>query len=566
MNQNQFVTKNVIVNQSQNDSQEPSDSDNSNMNQESSKSGIANSSIDSTHVDNQGGFYFLNLTQLCGAANDNILKQILILGLAQGQIWSDALGKGAQAWASICLAVPFILFSGFAGQFSDKFSKRDVAVLSKLSEVVIALIAAVGLWMFNLWLVLFAMVLISMQSVFFSPAKFGILPEIIEKKNLSRANGTINMFTYVAIIFGGAVGGPIYDAYAATGANAKPMPWLPGLIILIVATIGTAAAFGLPRLIAKNRSMKINYRLFEGYIKTWKSIHGTALASVIVAWSFFYLIVAGVAILIIPDYQGLMNISATQTSIMMALLGISIGVGDFIAGRISSHGIRTELIPWGTLFATIVFAILPFLPISGSYSGIAKDANGNTLKNVEVSIVKQEKQKIQIDLDGENAEPEMEQPIPEGPVVATTTTDESGKYSFEDLDPADYWTIASSGKISEPKIRVYGSTFLTTLFLSMAGFVAGFVMVPLQTMTQRLSSNSNRGQVLGLWSCGSFVGIVIGNLGFLVIKNLGMPSNLAFLICAGLGVVFLLTYQFRWKAIFDRELKQINDSSSADAE
>ena len=57
-----------------------------------------------------------------------------------------------------------------------------------------------GLWMTNLWLVLGSLVLILTQSAFFGPAKYGILPEIIDPKLRSRANGAINMFTYLAVI------------------------------------------------------------------------------------------------------------------------------------------------------------------------------------------------------------------------------------------------------------------------------------------------------------------------------------------------------------------------------
>src|SRR6056297_2799616 len=125
------------------------------------------------------GFVWLNATQFLGAANDNILKQVLIFGVIEGGVWGGALGSGAQATASLALAVPFILLSGFAGQFADKYSKRSVAVTSKCSEVLVALVAILGLWLSNVWMVLASLILIAIQSTFFTPAKFGILPEIV---------------------------------------------------------------------------------------------------------------------------------------------------------------------------------------------------------------------------------------------------------------------------------------------------------------------------------------------------------------------------------------------------
>lgn len=407
------------------------------------------------------GFVFLNITQFLGAANDNILKQVLIFGVAAGGIWANLLGNGGQAIASMCLALPFVLFSGFAGQFSDKYSKRTVSIVSKWSEVLIGLVAMAGLLMVNLWLVLAALFLIALQSTFFSPAKFGILPEIVKEGRLSRANGTINMFTYIAIILGSAVGGPIYDAYAPDPQkfpNAEPMLWLPGTIILIVGALGTLAAYGIPRVPAQNPKLKIRFELFRSYIDTWREIRGTTLASVIVAWSAFYLIVAGIAVLILPDYKEILDITASQTSILMALLGIAIGVGDFVAGRISGHGIRPSLIPIGLVGTMVGFAVLALLP-------------------------------------------------------------------------PNFW--------------------LVVVLLSATGFLAGFTMVPLQTMVQHLSSEEQRGRVLGLWNCTSFVGIILGNLIFLGLRQIGIPSNQVFFACAALTLGLLAYYLIRWKKPFN---------------
>ncbi len=407
------------------------------------------------------GFFSLNVTQFCGAANDNILKQVVVFGVAAKGIWADQMGEGGQAIGSLCLAVPFVVFSGFAGQFSDRYSKRDVSVWVKVWEIAIALLAMLGLWMVNLWVVLGSLILIATQAAFFGPAKYGILPEILDRKLLSRANGTINMFTYVAVIFGAAIGGPLYDAYAPNlkaNPDAVPNVWLPGIVILIVAIIGTVASFGIPRLTAKNPSLKIRMRLFRPYFDTWREISGTPLAHVMIAWSYFYFVVAGLAMLILPDYKSLLNVSATQASILMVILGVAIGVGDFIAGRVSGHAVRPGLIPIGAIGTTVMYFVLGVIPL--------------------------------------------------------------------------HFTLVA-------------------VCLAITGFLAGFYMVPLQTMTQTLSTEEQRGRVLGLWSCLSFVSIILGNVLFLVVKQTGMPSHRVFLVCGVLGVICVAWYYLQWRAIFE---------------
>ena len=66
---------------------------------------------------NRFGFMCLNATQALGAANDNILKQVVVFGVAAGGIWADQLGEGAQAVGSLCLAGPLSCFQGLLASF-----------------------------------------------------------------------------------------------------------------------------------------------------------------------------------------------------------------------------------------------------------------------------------------------------------------------------------------------------------------------------------------------------------------------------------------------------------------
>jgi acyl-[acyl-carrier-protein]-phospholipid O-acyltransferase/long-chain-fatty-acid--[acyl-carrier-protein] ligase len=419
---------------------------------------------------NNRGFGFLNVTQFFNAFNDNLLKQMLIFGTATGGLWASQIGEGGQAIASLCLAVPFVLLSGFAGQFSDRYSKRTVMVTAKTGEVVIGIVALAGFLLVNLWLVITAMVLISIQSTFFSPAKYGILPEITEEKLLSRANGTINMFTYIAAILGGAAGGPLYDMYAPDTVKDSELVavlWLPGVLILVIGILGMIASHRIPHVPMQNPTMKIRPIFFKAYWETWRDIRGTALGTVVIAWSFFYMIVVGLAVLILPDYKDLLDISATQTAGLMAILGISIGAGDFVAGRLSGHRIRPGMIPLGAIGTTLMMFVLGAIPHN--------------------------------------------------------------------------YVFISAG-------------------LSAAGFMAGFLMVPLQTMTQQLASEEQRGQVLGFWNCSSFVGVIFGNIIFLALKRLtDIASHHIFYVCGGLGVVLVVLLYTGWQKQFEEAVRPRGD-------
>ena len=46
------------------------------------------------------------------------------------------------------------------------------------------------------------MIALATQSTFFGPAKYGMIPEIVQKDSVSKANGLLNMFTNIAVIAG----------------------------------------------------------------------------------------------------------------------------------------------------------------------------------------------------------------------------------------------------------------------------------------------------------------------------------------------------------------------------
>ena len=77
---------------------------------------------------------FLLTCLFFGAANDNILKQILMLMVVAGGLWANRLGPGTQGYISLVLTIPFVLLSGYAGQLADKFGKRDVILWVKIAE------------------------------------------------------------------------------------------------------------------------------------------------------------------------------------------------------------------------------------------------------------------------------------------------------------------------------------------------------------------------------------------------------------------------------------------------
>ncbi len=417
------------------------------------------------------GFVSLIMTQFFGAANDNVIKGVLVFMVIDGA-WKGRLGEGGQGIVSVCFTAPFILLSGYAGQFADRNSKRYVSVLVKIAEVPIALIALLGFWTGNLWITLLAMIALTCQSSFFGPAKYGMIPELVESRDLSRANGTINMMTNLAVIIGTLAAGKIADLYSPLPSTdqpvAAPLLWLPGTVMVVVALAGLLAVLFLPPLEPGKKQLRFELNPFATYIEALKDMAATPLLMVMLAWGYFYFL-AGLALLILPEYTVVLSqyeVTRAEVSVLLGVMGVAIGVGSALAGFISGRAIRPRLIPIGAVGLTIFFTLL-------------------------------------------------------GTVPPTLSSD-------------------------QPMVRILFSSI--ALFIFGAGISAGFYIIPLQALLQRLAPDDERGRMLGTANGISFSFLLLASIVYAVIRPLFGTAESAhperiFRVCAVLmifGAAFFL--------------------------
>lgn len=318
-------------------------------------------------------FLGLTCTQFFGAANDNILKVVLTFMVVDGA-WKGDLGEGGQGIVGACFTIPFILLSGYGGQIADRYSKRDVSVVLKWAELPIALVAMYGFWSENLWITLLALVALTSQSAFFGPAKYGMIPEIVPDSDLSRANGTINMMTNIAVIVGTLVGGWVSDHYSpkeiAGVIPELPTLWLPGAALVAFALAGIATVMLLGKLPQGDATMRFDWHPVRIYWESILQMRQTRLLIVMLAWAYFYML-AGISLFILPEYTQILDVSRFEASALMGVMGIAIGVGCATAGLISGHRIEPRLIPIGAAGLTLFFFLLgtvpPKMPEMGEY-------------------------------------------------------------------------------------------------------------------------------------------------------------------------------------------------------
>ena len=293
-------------------------------------------------------FGWLNATQFLGALNDNVFKQLIILFLIYLQSKSDSSNITADAsrimvWAGVVFVIPFLLFSAVAGRLSDRFSKRDIVVLAKAAEVVIMIagcIAFIFQSAIGLYVLLFVM---AAQSTFFAPAKYGIIPELVGREQLSKANSFLEALTYLAIIIGAAVG-----PFLVQITNSRFAIACMGCVVLSV--VGILVSVSIRKTPPAGSTQKASVFFFRDIWRTLHSIRADKdLLLAVFASAYFMLLGAFVYANLLPYGMEYLGLDGTRSAYLFLVAALGIGVGAFFSGKLSGRNIEFGIVPLGAL-------------------------------------------------------------------------------------------------------------------------------------------------------------------------------------------------------------------------
>ena len=290
----------------------------------------------------------LLIAQFFGAFNDNALKVFVALmamrnlAAAPGTAAFEAASQAEATKAFVALTLPLMLASVPAAMIADRFSKRTVIVGMKFFEILLMGAVGYSLYQYPADPVLPFVILAFMgaQSALFSPAKFGILPEVLPHDQLSEGNGLLQMWTMLAIIAGTAAAGPLSDAFGAS------RPWMAGGILAVLAVAGFVASLSIPRVPA-SRSKSDSGGTFREAGKAIREDRVLRLAIMGAAYLWAIASLLGQNILVYS--KATLGLSDTLSSLPLAVLGIGIAMGSVLAGRLSAGKVEFGLIPAGAV-------------------------------------------------------------------------------------------------------------------------------------------------------------------------------------------------------------------------
>jgi acyl-[acyl-carrier-protein]-phospholipid O-acyltransferase/long-chain-fatty-acid--[acyl-carrier-protein] ligase len=285
----------------------------------------------------------LCLTQTCGAFNDNLVKNAMIV-LAMFKLGAG--GAGLAALAGALFIAPYALLSATAGQLADRFDKSRLIQITKAAEV---LLTAAAAWAFiagsvpGLLGILFGL---GVQATMFGPLKYGILPDHLRDDELVAGNGLIEASTFLAILAGTVAGGAL--ALLDSG------PAIVGAAGVGVSLIGLAAAFGVPKAPAADRSLRIGWNILRETISVTRQAAGNRPVWLsILGLSWFWAIGATLLSEFPSVARDSLGADGHVVTLLLTMFAVGIGAGSMLCARLLHGEVSAKFVPFAAFGITL---------------------------------------------------------------------------------------------------------------------------------------------------------------------------------------------------------------------
>ncbi|MDR3159065.1 MAG: MFS transporter [Zoogloeaceae bacterium] len=290
----------------------------------------------------------LFVTQFCGAFNDNIFKSALtVLFAFHAARWTNLQTEVLTNLAMALFILPFFLFSAIAGNLADKYDKARLARLTKLLEIVIILIGALGFFLESLGILLSALFLLGLQSTFFGPLKYAILPQHLTAEELVGGNALVEAGTFVSILLG-TLSGSLLAGLPSGGAA-----WISSASF-VIALAGYLASCRIPPAPASAPELVIRLNPMS---ETWRCIQfaranrSVFLSILGISWFWLY---GSIFLAQLPVYtKNALGGDSGMIALMLAVFSVGIGGGSLLCEKLSRHQLEPGLVPFGALGLTL---------------------------------------------------------------------------------------------------------------------------------------------------------------------------------------------------------------------
>lgn len=298
-------------------------------------------------------------------------KGVQFLLIALG-IW---MGQMLQYPLSVLIVLPFVIFSPVAGWLSDRYCKTRLLQAMVLLQVIVLVGMSIGLFMHSLWISIGFFTIFCVQAMFFSPAKKGLVKDIVGTRHIGFASGILEISSMLALLVGQI--GALYLVYRLLCRWGSTAGWEAAAWPCVYCTAGAVLVFLLSLTIPRFKPQ--SHRPFAWSL-LWKHFsqlrmlwNNKVLRNSEVGIGYFWFI-AGTMILIalqmaaeahpVDDGGDFMAVLGQQKDSALLMAWISGGsiLGGVVASVICAGKIRTWVASAGGVGMTLGCATLAIVP------------------------------------------------------------------------------------------------------------------------------------------------------------------------------------------------------------
>jgi LPLT family lysophospholipid transporter-like MFS transporter len=325
------------------------------------------------------GFYTIMSAQFFSSLADNALLVGAIELLKSTH---------APAWQVPALTPMFALFyvllAPLVGAFADAVPKGQVMFVSNTIKVAGCLLMLFG------GHPLLAYAVVGLGAAAYSPAKYGILTELLPPSQLVKANGWIEGLTIASIILGVLLGGQLVGPRMApllldidlpsfdTGIDTPPEAAIAAIVLLYI----VAAIYNLyiPRTDAPLQPLKMNVvELVSDFSQCNARLWADKLGQISLATTTLFWGVSGnLRVIVFAWAAAALGYGTTQASSLVGVVAIGTALGAVVASWAMRLENATRVIPLGVAMGVLVIGLnvirepwvaAPFLVLLGAAGG-----------------------------------------------------------------------------------------------------------------------------------------------------------------------------------------------------
>lgn len=324
------------------------------------------------------GFYIIMAAQFFSSLADNalLIVAISVLTASASPAWMTPMLK-------LFFVMSYVVLAPFVGAFADALPKGRVMFVTNLVKI------AGCMMMFFSVHPLLAYAVVGFGAAAYSPAKYGILTELLPPEKLVAANGWIEGLTVLSIIFGTVLGGALVSERFAAAINAMlPVQHLELSISLEIA-LGVvmlsyllAAAFNLriPHTGAhypaqEHHPIRLIADFSRCFVALWKDRLGQISLAVT---SLFWGAGATLQFIVLKWAERALNMPLAQGAILQGVVAFGVAFGAMAAARRVPLKKSLTVMPLGLAMGIIVIVMTmvqhvalayPLLVLIGALSG-----------------------------------------------------------------------------------------------------------------------------------------------------------------------------------------------------